>query len=251
MQGSRVAAPDSGENDIKGVGTMQRWMRGGLLALALAPAAAMADTTAQFTIVSEYMFRGIASSNGVAVQGSLEYSDDRGLAAGIWASNVNSPTASGSGTEIDLWAGWQTEFGPFTVDVGGIWYWYPEGRETTGSDPSYPEIYAGARIGPAMLRVYYTDDFAGTERDGVYVNAGVSGAIDADTAWSAHAGISGGNGVTATFGEEYVDYGLAVTRLLGEQLSLSVSLLGTDLEYAPGKTEDAKLVLGVTWAFTP
>ncbi len=209
----------------------------------LSGVAAAGETSGQVSIVSEYMFRGIESSNGAALQGSLDWHGDRGITGGVWASNT-----SDSGSELDLWAGWGTAIGEFGVDLGAIYYYYPEAEENGGGDPSYPEIYVGGSYGPAVLRVYLSNDFAGTDEDAYYVMGAVSGQISDTTVWSLQVGLSGGDGVTASLGEEYVDYSLGLSRLLGDGLTASVSLVGTDLEFA-GETDKAKLVLGISQSF--
>ena len=147
--------------------------------LLVSGAAAADEIVGQVGIVSEYMFRGIESSDGAALQGSLDWSGEHGLSGGAWASNT-----ADSGTELDLWAGWGTEIGEFGVDAGLIYYYYSEADETLATDPSYAELYLGGSLGPMVLRAYFTDDFAGTDEDGLYIMGAVSGELCADTAWS-------------------------------------------------------------------
>ena len=216
-----------------------------LAGLMLVSGAAAADEiVGQVGIVSEYMFRGIESSDGAALQGSLDWSGEHGLSGGAWASNT-----ADSGTELDLWAGWGTEIGEFGVDAGLIYYYYSEADETLATDPSYAELYLGGSLGPMVLRAYFTDDFAGTDEDGLYIMGAVSGELCADTAWSVQVGLSSGDGVEAAFGEEYVDYSLGVSRMLGDGFTASASIVGSDLEYAAGETDKPKLVLGLSKAF--
>ena len=59
-----------------------------VLSLGLSPAA-FAGATANLGAVSEYMFRGVEQSAGVAAQGGLDFSTDLGFYAGTWVSNTS------------------------------------------------------------------------------------------------------------------------------------------------------------------
>ena len=50
---------------------------------------AIAAVEGNIGVTSEYMWRGMKQSNGAAVSGGLDWSNESGWSAGIWTSNVN------------------------------------------------------------------------------------------------------------------------------------------------------------------
>ncbi|VAW75354.1 Conserved hypothetical protein 2001 [hydrothermal vent metagenome] len=111
---------------------------------------AQAEVTANVSAVSNYYFRGITqTSNGAAVQGGFDYSNESGFYAGVWGSNVDFGVASTESTEIDLYAGFGGEIGSgVSYDLGAIYYAYPgAGGKDQGGDLDYAELYVGAGMG--------------------------------------------------------------------------------------------------------
>ena len=86
---------------------------------------AAAETTGNAGVVSEYMFRGIETSNGAAVQGGIDWAHDSGLTVGAWASNAITAGDS-SGTELDVYAGFNGTVGDFGYEAGAIYYYFSE-----------------------------------------------------------------------------------------------------------------------------
>jgi hypothetical protein len=128
-----------------------------LAAAALAPAfAAAADAppvTGNGTIASDYRFRGISQTYlGPTVQGGIDYAHPSGFYVGNWNSNVASQIfLGGSGIEMDFYGGYKKSFGDVGIDVGTIYYWYPnaEFNSNTGAtagDAKFNnwEVYLGA-----------------------------------------------------------------------------------------------------------
>ena len=83
---------------------------------------------------TQYMFRGVALSDGPALQGGADYGHSSGFYAGTWFSNIDKEfTGHGDGfsggnrVEIDIYAGWAKTFeNGFGVNFLGNYYWYPE-----------------------------------------------------------------------------------------------------------------------------
>jgi len=126
------------------------------LTLALTTAVAQAELSGNFSITSEYRFRGISQSQGnMAIQGGIDYVNKNGFYVGNWNSSVSSDIyLQGSGVESDIYAGFTKQLGPVTVDVGTIAYFYPNAK--TGSSPSRfntQEVYVGAGVGPFSAKV--------------------------------------------------------------------------------------------------
>lgn len=117
------------------------------------PAAAIAaesphSLSANVTLTSDYVFRGITQTSGEpAIQGGLDYSHASGFYLGTWASNVSwledfQGYQSGS-MEIDVYGGFRGDIGKtgLTFDVGAIQYMYP-GKRAGATKADTSELYA-------------------------------------------------------------------------------------------------------------
>jgi hypothetical protein len=128
-------------------------MRKSLLSLSMAaalaaPLLATAETppvTGNMTIASDYRFRGISQTYlGPAIQGGVDYAHSSGFYLGNWNSNVSSQVyIEGSGIEMDFYGGYRKTFGDIGIDVGSIYYWYPNAK-IAGERFDNWEIYFGA-----------------------------------------------------------------------------------------------------------
>lgn len=100
---------------------MKRIMGAAMLASATVAGvgAAQAEVTANVSLVSDYLFRGVSlSDNNPAIQGGFDWATETHY-AGVWASSLS------EGMEIDLYGGWTPTTGPVTWDLGVIGYFYP------------------------------------------------------------------------------------------------------------------------------
>jgi uncharacterized protein (TIGR02001 family) len=94
-----------------------------------APAAAPAPFTGNFTLASEYIYRGIGQTNRKpAVQGGFDYAHASGLYVGAWGSNISwlsdLPGDISSSIELDIYGGYKGSFaGDFSYDLGVRWKW--------------------------------------------------------------------------------------------------------------------------------
>lgn len=106
--------------------------------------------TANFTLISDYRFRGISQTyRGPSVQGGLDYTHSSGFYLGNWNASVASQLfTGGSGIEMDLYGGFRKSFGHLTLDVGALFYDYPNASyvssETGNKDYDTVELYLGA-----------------------------------------------------------------------------------------------------------
>jgi len=139
---------------------------------AAAPAYAL-DIAVGGVVMSDYIFRGISQSNkgpsaGAYFEPDLTtpigtfYVGIAGLAID-WPSGYNYGFTDPS-AEIDLYGGWRNSWGPFSIDIGAIYYYYPKESYNGYTDSSdFWEIYAkpsfevvkGLTIGAT---VWYTPD---------------------------------------------------------------------------------------------
>lgn len=127
------------------------------------------DISATATVVSDYRFRGISSSDrDPAAQASVDVTF-HGFYAGVWVSSI--ARFADTNIEADLYAGYAGEAGPIEYEVGAIAYLYP-GGDGTG------DVYEGTgsiayNLGPASakLRVNYAPDQKNLTGDNFYVSA--------------------------------------------------------------------------------
>lgn len=161
-------------------------------ASALTAQVANAEVSASAGLASTYLWRG-QDLGGAAVSGSLDYSNESGLYAGIWSSSGDSK----GGHETDLYVGFAGEAGSLSYDIGYATYLYPgeddidEAAEVylsigvdafsgtvyipTDSDSDYKYITLGAEMGDYSFALGQTidntdDDFPGLDADYTHVD---------------------------------------------------------------------------------
>lgn len=137
---------------------------------ALAIAADAPPVTGNFTIASDYRFRGISQTYKLpAVQGGIDYAHSSGAYVGTWMSNVSSNSyPNGASLEWDMYAGFKTEVAKdTTVDVGVLYYYYPGAKYNTATrDDKYnnTELYIAGSYKWLTAKYSYTlSDFFGTK----------------------------------------------------------------------------------------
>jgi uncharacterized protein (TIGR02001 family) len=163
-------------------------MRGRIITMlaalaAIAPGAAHAEATAEepavsvdfnAAIVSDYRFRGLSLSNrDPAIQGGVDVVWKSGFFIGTWASSI--AEYGGSEVEVDLYGGYGTDIGPFTVSASVLGYFYPGGKGV-----NYVELQStvARTIGPvtATLTVAYIPDQKNAT-DNIYTGLGADVAL--------------------------------------------------------------------------
>jgi uncharacterized protein (TIGR02001 family) len=141
---------------------------------AVAPAAPVPfDIAIGGVVMSDYNFRGISQSNrgfsgGAYFEPQLITSVGT-FYTGIAAYGIDWPGSASYGftspsAEVDLYGGWRNSWGPLSLDLGLIYYYYP--KETFNgftSDSDFYEIYAkvGYDLGNGLTvggNVFYTPD---------------------------------------------------------------------------------------------
>lgn len=105
-----------------------------------APAEPTPDWSLSFNLglYSEYMFRGVALSDGPAVQGGIDLGHSSGLYVGTWWSNIDKEfTGHGDGfsggnhLETDWYFGWAKTFeNGLGVNLMGNYYYYPDREDS-------------------------------------------------------------------------------------------------------------------------
>lgn len=204
-----------------------------------APAAAATPEhtfTANVSLTSEYIYRGIAqSARKPAIQGGFDYSHSSGLYAGVWGSSISWLTdgvggdgvkAGSAPVEIDVYGGYKNTFagGDWNYDVGVLTYNYPHsGSLSVGSNsPNTTEVYGA--IGWKWLSAKYSlttsDHIFGWGKNGGNGNTSGSGYFevnanyDLGTGWGL-VGHVGHQSIKDYSRASYSDYKLGVTKDVG------------------------------------
>ncbi|GGB66098.1 MULTISPECIES: TorF family putative porin [Henriciella] len=191
------------------------------------PALAEGEWSGNVTLSSDYVFRGFTQTDGAPmISGGFDFASDD-FYIGTWASGVD--FGDGTSTEIDVYAGWTPTVGVFDLDLGAIYYWYPDAPD----DPSqnFVEVYAGGSttLGEFVevgASVAYSPDFYLESGDAFY--------------WAASAGIPLGEsfGLDATIGysdfqdlsgADYTDWSIGLTTAL-EGFDFDFRYIGTDVD---------------------
>jgi uncharacterized protein (TIGR02001 family) len=252
---------------------MKVLVAGSALGAAILAVPSFAAVTGTVGVTSEYVFRGVTSSDGAAVQGSLDWSDG-GFYAGVWGSNTAPLQADG--TEVDLYGGYKFKVSEgIELDLGFVHYMFPESEQfnftpagnagVAGFDIDYTEVYAGVNIGGFSGKLYYASDFFNVESNGaadgesVYLNLAYTHTIKEGLTLKGALGKQSGDGAEAFFlGEEPTDYSITLTKALDNGFAASFGIVGTDLDIADldGATagdqsfnDDAKFVITLSKGF--
>jgi|TARA_B110000879_G_scaffold206184_1_gene287753 uncharacterized protein (TIGR02001 family) len=181
-------------------------------------------------VTSDYRFRGISQSNNdVALQGSINLNHVSGLHAGVWGSSIdfNKVEVEDATLELDYTAGYAFSVSDVAVDVGYIYYTYPNDGSNDNND--YGEIYAAADWKGANIGVNWTDDGYAKSGKATYVFAGYSYDFGPVTV-GAQVGETFLD--TATFAngdDKYFNFEVSATVTLLEKLDVEVAYIGTDL----------------------
>jgi uncharacterized protein (TIGR02001 family) len=220
-----------------------------LAALSTPSQASIEGLSANVSVASNYLFRGITQTqDGAAISGGIDYAHDSGFYVGTWASNVDFDPSFSTSYEMDIYAGYSNSVGDFGYDLGYIYYAYPD---STGSragfgalsiedkDIDLGEIYASVSYQNFTFGAYYLvnsgdDAFTvGLEDDWLYVYGDAAFEISEGLELAFHIGNSSGDSIDDWFGDDYTDYNVSISKS-----GFSLMLSDTDRDY-----EDPKVVI--------
>jgi uncharacterized protein (TIGR02001 family) len=203
--------------------------------LLLAAGVAQAGVTGTVTAVSDYDFRGVTlSGKDPALQGSVDYSNDTGFYAGIWAS---SSLDFGPGTD----ASWETDgyFGFTGGQEGGVgwsaglvyYYYWP-----SGDNVDYPEIYVGGSYAGFGAKLWYTNNYGNVDGspDAWYLEGNFDHDLQANFSVHAHVGYNFGTYWKDVNGDETIDWSVGVGYQLGN-FTMLLKYIDTDTNVHPDK----------------
>ena len=126
-----------------------------------ASAAAAAPTpdwtlTGNAGLFSDYRFRGFSQTGyRPAFQGGFDVAHSSGFYAGNWNSNVESGLYNGASLEMDFYGGYKMAFGDYGIDLGGIYYYYPNSGSGGTTKIKNGELYIGASYKMFSAKYYY------------------------------------------------------------------------------------------------
>jgi uncharacterized protein (TIGR02001 family) len=221
------------------------------IASAQAAAPAASPLTGNFTLTSDYRFRGISQSYRLpAVQGGIDWAHESGFYLGNWNSSVSgNQFPNGASLEMDFYGGYKFPLGKdVTMDVGAIYYYYPGAfyNGFPGQKPKYDnfELYFGGLMGPFSAKLYWAiSDFFGLDETvggksssgSYYVDLNYTTEIAPKLSLLAHLGYQS---VKNYSNLSYTDYKIGLTYDWTGWL-LGLAFVGTNAEKAPYSVFDS------------
>ncbi len=212
-----------------------------------------AEVSANVGFVSQYSFRGIAQSNeNIAIQGGFDIAHNNGLYAGVWGSNVNFNDGDEANIEVDIYAGYSSEFKGITYDLGAIYYAYPGADSSLDYDFWEGSLAIGYDfdIFSATASINYSPDYFGSSGDAQYYALGVDVPLPADFTLSGHVGYQEIDDNAAFGVPDYMDWSIGLGYTL-EGFDLSLQYIDTDLD-EPGECADgcdSRVIFGISKSF--
>lgn len=218
----------------------------GLMACGLFAPQASADESSAFSlsanaaIYTQYRFRGLSLSNhDPAIQGGFDVSHESGFYVGTWGSSIE--PYGGSEFEMDIYAGYASQIGDFSTDIGVLAYTYPG-----SSDTYYVELYGSIggtlqdTVDWTLGAAYVWDQENVGSTDNIYLYLDGSMPLG-ETPFSLAGHVAYEDGA---FGTDKWDWSAGVAYAF-EQFELSVSYVDTNVS-GIGK---AAIVAGISASF--
>jgi uncharacterized protein (TIGR02001 family) len=195
--------------------------------------------SANVGVFSDYRFRGITQTDTKpAVQGGFDYSHSSGFYIGNWNSSL-----AELGTELDFYFGYSTEIGGVGIDVGNLYYYYPN-----ATDGNTNELYLGLSYGPVTFKTSYaTTDYFGLagSKNHLYYNLSGSFALSDKVSLDISAGHHAGKGAEALKGYDYL---VGISYDLGNDFALGVAFTKATGAYSEG-ADKTGTVISLTKSF--
>ncbi len=146
------------------------------VAAVLTSGVAAADLSANATIASNYIWRGVSQTfDQAAGQGGIDWGHKSGFYVGTWVSNVDFAPVERDGYEMDVYAGFAGEAGSIGYDLGVITYQYP-----ITPNVNFTEVYVSGTASIVTIGLNYTVDAASGNDGGVFDSGDmyVNGSLD-------------------------------------------------------------------------
>ncbi|TDF36650.1 hypothetical protein EYS14_18210 [Alteromonadaceae bacterium M269] len=179
---------------------------------------AAGDLTANATVTSNYLWRGLTQNlNEAAVQGGIDYVDESGFYIGTWASNVEYAPGDDFSYEHDVYFGYSGEVNSISYDVGYLYYNYDSAADIDFSEIYGSLSYGNFSIGANIFVHTQADEPEGIDfdfGDTIYYTADYAFEVRKDLELALHIGYHDGdfneffNGVP----EGYIDYSASLSK---------------------------------------
>lgn len=167
-------------------------------------------------LTTDYHWRNVSQSNqDMAIQGGFDLDTGMGIYAGAWASSIDFDNTSDSNVELDLYGGYAFEVAGVGLDVGFIYYAYPDSED---DDINFYEVYGAVskEFGPVGIggSLYWDPD-----NETIYGDIGVSYAVMDSLA------------VDASYGTYLDDADIGLDLYTGFNVGATYSVGGVDLDF--------------------
>jgi uncharacterized protein (TIGR02001 family) len=203
----------------------------GLLALAGTANAGLSSTV---TATNDYDFRGITQTDeDPALQASIDFATEGGWYVGAWASNVD--FGNDANIELDVYTGFTGKIGEnMNWDAGIVYYSYPG-----ESDINAPEVYGSLAWKILKGKISYSNDWGGSGKDSVYLDASANVPLGERFSLQAHVGNSSGG----YYADDILDYSAGAGVTLGN-FALVLKYVDTNLD-----NDDGRVIFTVATTF--
>ncbi|WP_432470265.1 TorF family putative porin [Amphritea sp. HPY] len=218
---------------------------------------AQADVSATVTLVSDYVYNGVSSTDGdPTLQGSVDWYNDAGFYAGVWASGLDEATFASAEVEIDYYAGYAGSLNDsLSYDVGYAFYTYP-GANDAGAESDYGEVYGALTFNEnTTAKVLYSDNYFGDVGNSVILELSHTIALPEDFSLTLSASqttlLDDKAADYFDIGEDsYNHWGVSVAKsLAGFDFALAYTDTNIDETYWGNDSADARAVLSVSRSF--
>ena len=218
---------------------------GAALATPILASAADPAVSANVTMASEYIYRGIAQTKGnPAIQGGFDFDAGNGFYVGTWGSNISwlsdqtpgSPaTGASASMEWDVYGGYKGSISSdLGYDVGILTYNYPGDNLSSGNaKPDTIELYGALSYKWLTAKYSVTTGslFGWTKPDGGKTSG--SGYLDLSASYDMGNGLSlgahvGHQTVSGFSDASYSDYNVSVSKDIAKVGTVGLLLSGTN-----------------------
>jgi len=225
-----------------------------------APAAPESSLSFNVGAVSDYRYRGISQSRlDPALQGGADYADKSGLYLGVWGSSIKWIKDAGgdANMEVDVYGGYKFTVGDIGYDLGFLRYEYSGNKLKPSANTN--ELYGAVTMGPLTAKYSQsTGNLFGfaNSKGSTYFDLTATFDLGGGYTLAPHLGRQTVKG-TGNSKFSYTDYALTLGKDLGNGLTASAAMIGTNAEkdtytstFAPGKQMGkSDLVVGIKYAF--